>query len=68
VEWHSDPYAAASGADAIVVLTEWNEFRALDLKRMAGDMAEAVMVDLRNIYVPADARAAGFRYSSVGRP
>ncbi|MEM6974292.1 MAG: UDP-glucose/GDP-mannose dehydrogenase family protein [Pseudomonadota bacterium] len=68
VEWQSDPYAAAEGADAIVVLTEWNEFRALDLARLAGAMASPVMVDLRNIYTPADARAAGFDYSSVGRP
>jgi UDPglucose 6-dehydrogenase len=49
------------------VVTEWNEFRALDLdtvkKRMRGD----VLVDLRNIYLPAQARAAGFNYSSIGR-
>ncbi|MGF1552932.1 MAG: UDP-glucose dehydrogenase family protein [Paracoccaceae bacterium] len=68
VEWHDDPYAAAEGADAIVILTEWNEFRALDLKRLAGAMAEARMIDLRNVYQPEDAREAGFAYVSVGRP
>ncbi|HLS18821.1 MAG TPA: UDP-glucose 6-dehydrogenase, partial [Paracoccaceae bacterium] len=46
----------------------WNEFRALDLERLSEEMAGDVMVDLRNIYPPEDARAAGFRYVSVGRP
>ncbi|MEM9781216.1 MAG: UDP-glucose/GDP-mannose dehydrogenase family protein [Pseudomonadota bacterium] len=68
VAWHDDPYAAAVGADAIVILTEWNEFRALDLARLASSMTSPVMVDLRNIYLPDDARGAGFTYSSVGRP
>ncbi|MEM6488578.1 MAG: UDP-glucose/GDP-mannose dehydrogenase family protein [Pseudomonadota bacterium] len=68
VQWFEDPYEAADGTDAIVLLTEWNEFRALDLKRLAGSMAAPVMVDLRNVYRPEDARAAGFAYTSVGRP
>jgi UDPglucose 6-dehydrogenase len=68
VAWADDPYAAAEGADAIVILTEWNEFRALDLGRLAGAMAVPRMADLRNVYAPADARAAGFEdYLAVGR-
>jgi UDPglucose 6-dehydrogenase len=66
--WHEDPYAAAVGAEAIIILTEWNEFRALDLGRLAGTMASPKMADLRNIYDQADAVAAGFgAYVSVGR-
>ncbi|MFK5996550.1 MAG: UDP-glucose/GDP-mannose dehydrogenase family protein [Rhodobacterales bacterium] len=67
VTWVDDPYEAASGADAIVILTEWNEFRALDLGRLAGGMNEAKMADLRNIYDPVEAKAAGFEYVSIGR-
>ena len=68
VAWMDDPYAAAEGADALVLLTEWNEFRALDLPRLAGAMAQPRMADLRNVYNPADARAAGFQaYVGVGR-
>ncbi|MEM6421249.1 MAG: UDP-glucose/GDP-mannose dehydrogenase family protein [Pseudomonadota bacterium] len=68
VSWHDDAYAAAEGADALVILTEWNAFRALDLARLRETMRGTVMVDLRNIYPAEDARAAGFSYSSVGRP
>ncbi len=69
VAWEADPYAAAEGADLIVVLTEWNAFRALDLPRLAQVMAVPRMADLRNVYDPADVRAAGFeRYEGVGRP
>ncbi|MDF1872313.1 UDP-glucose/GDP-mannose dehydrogenase family protein [Vannielia sp.] len=69
VDWVEDPYAAAEGANALVLITEWNEFRALDLSRMAQSMASARMADLRNIYSAADAEAAGFEaYSCVGRP
>ena len=68
VEWQSDPYTAAEGADVLVILTEWNEFRALDLKRLAGVMAQPRMADLRNIYSPAAAEAAGFQtYTGVGQ-
>ncbi len=64
----TDPYTAAAGAEAIVILTEWNEFRALDLRRMAAAMATPRMADLRNIYSRADAMAAGFvAYDAVGR-
>ena len=67
VTWELDPYAAAEGADSLVILTEWNAFRALDLNRLSGSMAHARMADLRNIYNPADAQRAGFDYVSIGR-
>lgn len=68
VTWLEDVYAAAEGADALVLLTEWNEFRALDLTRIAQSMRAPVMADLRNIYSESDAQAAGFSaYASVGR-
>ncbi len=68
VTWLEDPYRAARGADALVILTEWNEFRGLDLARLAGSMRRATFADLRNIYAPKDARDAGFiAYTSVGR-
>ena len=62
-----DAYDAATGADAVVLVTEWDVFRALDLKRLAGVMAAPVLVDLRNVYGPDDMARAGFAYSSVGR-
>jgi UDPglucose 6-dehydrogenase len=66
--WHADPYEAAEGAEALVILTEWNEFRALDLKRLAQAMASPRLADLRNIYDRADALAAGFEaYEAAGR-
>jgi UDPglucose 6-dehydrogenase len=67
VTWADDPYSAAKDAHAIVILTEWNEFRALDLDRLAGAMAVPRMADLRNVYSPEDAREAGFEYVAVGR-
>ncbi|MDV7141375.1 UDP-glucose/GDP-mannose dehydrogenase family protein [Tropicimonas sp. TH_r6] len=68
VEWLEDAYEAASGADALVILTEWNEFRALDLGRVAASMAAPRMADLRNIYTAQDAEAAGFEtYVAIGR-
>ena len=68
VQWAEDPYRAAQNADAVVILTEWNEFRALDLKRLARKMATPRMADLRNIYSPRDARRAGFEdYVAIGR-
>ncbi|MFQ5764915.1 MAG: UDP-glucose dehydrogenase family protein [Rhodospirillales bacterium] len=68
VTWCMDAYDTAAGADALAIVTEWNEFRALDLKRIKATMKAPVMVDLRNIYNPDDMAAAGFRYTSVGRP
>lgn len=68
VTWYEDVYEAAANADAIVILTEWNEFRALDLERIAHGMETPVMADLRNIYSPLDAKTAGFTsYVSIGR-
>ncbi|MEO9780457.1 MAG: UDP-glucose/GDP-mannose dehydrogenase family protein [Sedimentitalea sp.] len=68
VHWIEDAYKAARNADAVVILTEWNEFRALDLKRIAKHMKVPAMADLRNIYSAQDAKRAGFqRYVSVGR-
>ncbi len=68
VDWLDDAYAAADGAHALVILTEWNEFRALDLPRLARIMAEPRLADLRNVYAPADAAKAGFvAYVGVGR-
>ena len=68
VAWAEDPYAATEGADLLVILTEWNEFRALDLGRIASAMATPRMADLRNVYSAADAEAAGFAaYVAVGR-
>lgn len=68
VTWIEDPYEAADKADLVVVLTEWNEFRALDLKRIAESMTTARLADLRNVYSPTDAERAGFEaYESIGR-
>ncbi|MBU1606240.1 UDP-glucose/GDP-mannose dehydrogenase family protein [Qipengyuania sp. DY56-A-20] len=62
-----DPYTAIEGADAIAIVTEWDAFRALDLDRVKQIAKAPVLVDLRNIYRPADVRARGFEYVSVGR-
>lgn len=68
VNWVEDAYKAAQNADLLVILTEWNEFRALDLKRLARKMATPRMADLRNIYSARDAKRAGFvAYDSIGR-
>jgi UDPglucose 6-dehydrogenase len=61
-------YEAMTGADVLVIITEWNEFRALDLGRMHRLLRKPVLVDLRNIYNPEDMAAAGFEYSCIGRP
>ncbi|AMW33932.1 UDP-glucose/GDP-mannose dehydrogenase family protein [Haematospirillum jordaniae] len=63
-----DAYAAMQGADAVVILTEWNQFRNLSIQKMRELLKEPAMIDLRNVYNPHDMRAAGFRYQSVGRP
>ena len=68
VAWCRDAYDAMAGADALVILTEWNEFRALDLARARGLLKTPLIVDLRNIYEPGEVAAAGFRYVSIGRP
>ena len=61
------PYSCAEGADALVIVTEWEQFRALDFVRLSRIMAENVLIDLRNVYRGEQAHAAGFRYDSVGR-
>ncbi|MSO92978.1 MAG: UDP-glucose/GDP-mannose dehydrogenase family protein [Rhodospirillales bacterium] len=68
VTWCDDAYGAMKDADALVIITEWNEFRALDLRRVRSLLKTPVMVDLRNIYSPEDVSAAGFHYVSIGRP
>ena len=68
VELHDDPYAAADGADAVAIVTEWDVLRALDLERLAKSMASPVLVDLRNVYPPEEAEEAGFQWHGVGRP
>jgi UDPglucose 6-dehydrogenase len=67
VEFKDGPYDAVEGADAVVILTEWDQFRALDLDRIKLLLKQPVMVDLRNVYRPDDMRARGFRYASIGR-
>jgi UDPglucose 6-dehydrogenase len=61
------PYSCAEGADALVIVTEWEQFRALDLPRLKREMACPVIVDLRNVYQPEEVIGHGFRYESVGR-
>ncbi len=68
VVWCNDSYDAMTDADALVILTEWNEFRALDLERARGLLRTPLMVDLRNVYEPSEVAGAGIRYVSVGRP
>lgn len=68
VRWCEGPYEAMDGADAVAIVTEWNAFRALDFARMRTLLRTPVLVDLRNIYNPAEAAAAGFDYHSIGRP
>ena len=68
VTWCNDAYEAMEGADALTVLTEWNEFRALDTARMKENLNAPVVVDLRNIYNPTEMKDAGFTYSCIGRP
>jgi len=67
VDWQKDPYDVAEDADALVIITEWNEFRALDLERIGELMKEKCLIDLRNIYKLSEMRESGFHYISVGR-
>ena len=68
VVWCGSSLEAIDGADVLLVLTEWNEFRALDLREAKSRMSGDVLVDLRNIFKPSEATAAGFRYSGIGQP
>ena len=67
VIWCEDEYAAMTRADAVVIITEWNEFRALDLDRAKALMTVPIMIDLRNIYPAHEMEVAGFSYTSIGR-
>lgn len=67
IDYASDPYEAANEADALVIVTEWNEFRALDFRRLKTVMKTPILVDLRNIYREDEVVKHGFTYSSVGR-
>ena len=67
VDFKPGPYEVAEGADVLVIITEWDQFRALDLDRVKSLMRKPVIVDLRNIYRPTEMTSRGFRYSSVGR-
>jgi UDPglucose 6-dehydrogenase len=67
VEFADDAYAAADGADALVIVTEWDEFRALDLDRVAASLRGKILIDLRNVYDRSEAEAAGLTYYGIGR-
>nr|WP_255679712.1 UDP-glucose/GDP-mannose dehydrogenase family protein [Methylocystis sp. WRRC1] len=67
VTFHDDAYSALEGADALAIVTEWDAFRALDLDRVKSLLKQPIIVDLRNVYRPADIRKRGFAYVSVGR-
>jgi UDPglucose 6-dehydrogenase len=67
IEFADDAYAAADGADALVIVTEWDEFRALDLERIASSLRGKALVDLRNVYDRDEAEDAGLRYYGIGR-
>ncbi len=67
VVWCDTAYETMGGADALAIITEWNEFRALDLKRVKSLLKSPILVDLRNIYEPEMMANAGFHYTCVGR-
>ncbi|MBT05766.1 MAG: UDP-glucose 6-dehydrogenase [Rhodospirillaceae bacterium] len=68
ISWGDSAYSVIKGASALVIATEWNEFRALDLERLKCLMKDPIIVDLRNIYRPVEMEDAGIKYVSVGRP
>jgi len=68
IEYVNNAYEAGDGADCVVLMTEWNQYRALDLDRLLKLMRQPIFVDLRNVYDPAAMREKGFRYTGVGRP
>jgi UDPglucose 6-dehydrogenase len=68
VAFATGPYDCVQNADAVVIITEWDQFRALDLDRMKDALKTPIVVDLRNIYRPEEMHAKGFKYVSVGRP
>ncbi|MBF91228.1 MAG: UDP-glucose 6-dehydrogenase [Rickettsiales bacterium] len=68
IEWSKDSYSACSGSDAVVILTEWNQFRALDLKKIKKTLRNPILIDFRNIYKPDEMLKIGLQYHSLGRP
>jgi UDPglucose 6-dehydrogenase len=68
VTYMSDAYETAAGADALLIATEWNEFRLLDWKRISQSMARPLLLDGRNLLAPEEMKALGFEYYSIGRP
>ena len=68
IDFADDPHDAAADADALVILTEWSEYRTLDLQQLAGTMRQKRIIDLRNIYKPDEVTPYGFHYASIGRP
>ena len=68
VTWCDNAYDAMNGATALTIITEWNEFRALDLNRVKSLLEEPILVDFRNIYIPEEMSEEGFHYYSIGRP
>ena len=67
IQYCADPYSCATGADALVIVTEWEQFRALDFARLKDVMNRPVVIDLRNIYAPDEMLRHGFVYESIGR-
>jgi len=67
VEYCNDPYEAAENTDALLILTEWNEFKELDLEKIKGLMKNKLIIDGRNIYNPEEMKKLGFKYIGVGR-
>jgi UDPglucose 6-dehydrogenase len=68
VDFCDGPYHAVDGADAMVLITEWDQFRAMDFDRVKKLLKTPTVVDLRNVYQPSDMKRRGFNYVSVGRP
>ena len=68
IEYASNPYNAVDGADCLILVTEWNEFRQLDFEKIKSLMAQPNIIDGRNVYEPKEMRELGFNYKSVGRP
>ena len=68
VDYCESAHGCLEGADAAVIITEWDQFRALDLKKVAGQLKDKVFVDLRNIYRKEEVEDTGLKYHSIGRP
>jgi UDPglucose 6-dehydrogenase len=67
IDYASNPYACMEGADALVIVTEWEQFRALDMRRIKELLRQPLIIDLRNVYAPDDVRRHGLQYTSIGR-